>query len=72
MLKGKPYSYGVDMWSLGIITYFLLAGNLPFYHPYKMKNISKQILYTDPEFNDYKWLCISSEATDFVKSNFKI
>lgn len=30
VLQNKPYGMAVDIWSLGIITYFLLAGVLPF------------------------------------------
>jgi serine/threonine protein kinase len=70
VLKGRPYSYGVDMWSLGIITYLLLSGALPFYHQYKMKNISKQILNSDPDFESPRWANISETAIDFVKSSF--
>ncbi len=30
MFEGKPYSKNVDIWSLGVCTYFLLTGTLPF------------------------------------------
>eukprot|EP00008_Paramoeba_atlantica_P000693 CAMPEP_0201501486 /NCGR_PEP_ID=MMETSP0151_2-20130828/83615_1 /ASSEMBLY_ACC=CAM_ASM_000257 /TAXON_ID=200890 /ORGANISM="Paramoeba atlantica, Strain 621/1 / CCAP 1560/9" /LENGTH=377 /DNA_ID=CAMNT_0047894993 /DNA_START=601 /DNA_END=1731 /DNA_ORIENTATION=- len=32
MLKKKPYSFGVDVWSLGVVFYQLLLHRLPFSH----------------------------------------
>ena len=34
MIKGEKYDESVDIWSIGILTYELLMGNIPF----KIKN----------------------------------
>ena len=33
VLKKEPYDFKVDVWSLGIICYTLIANNLPFVTP---------------------------------------
>jgi serine/threonine-protein kinase ULK2 len=30
MIKGRPYDFKVDIWSLGVIAFFLLTGQYPF------------------------------------------
>jgi serine/threonine protein kinase len=32
ILQGKPYNYSCDYWSLGVVMFLMLSGNLPFYH----------------------------------------
>ena len=31
ILEGKPYSFPVDIWSLGCLMHLLIGGNLPFW-----------------------------------------
>lgn len=30
ILENKPYDYSVDVWSLGVLIFELLTGNIPF------------------------------------------
>ncbi|KAI7866086.1 kinase-like domain-containing protein [Spinellus fusiger] len=59
---GKP----VDVWSIGVITYFLLCGYTPFEQENELqeRNAIMRARYT---FDDEYWGGISSNAKDFIK-----
>jgi len=66
VLKREPYSFEVDLWSLGIITYLLLAGRLPFNN--EDNNIlMNNIINIEPNYEILNLKNISNEAIDFVK-----
>ena len=60
------YSKSCDMWSLGVITYFLLTGHNPL--PPQMANLPFDQLQIDaiPFPHEY-WKDISKEAKSFVQ-----
>ena len=67
VLCEKEYDKSVDIWSLGILTYLLLVGRLPFDHPEDDENeIARQTINDPVPFIEKKWNHISSEAKDFV------
>ena len=67
VLCGNEYDKSVDIWSLGILTYLLLVGRLPFDHPEDDENeIARQTINDPLPFTEQKWNIISEEAKDFV------
>jgi calcium/calmodulin-dependent protein kinase I len=67
ILLGKPYGTKVDMWSLGVIVYFLLAGYPPFYSDNINKTLT-MIKKADYDFPEEHWSMISDDARDLIKS----
>ena len=65
LLEGKPYTKSVDFWSLGIVTYYLLCGYLPFKNE-NSEEIIKQIIESKVSFKENIWENISIEAKNFV------
>ena len=44
VLQGKPYDKSVDLWSIGIITFLLLCGYLPFDDKHSEREIARQTI----------------------------
>jgi len=65
VVSGQGYGKEVDLWSIGVITYFLLAGFPPFMGE-NLPEIVEQILNADYEFPEPYWDNISDKAKDFV------
>jgi len=63
----KTYDKSVDMWSVGVITYVLLAGFFPFHHNDK-DSLKNKIMVADFTFPDPQWTNISDYAKDFIRS----
>lgn len=80
-LVGTPYyvapevlnnSYGskCDLWSLGVMTFLLLTGKLPFTAS-SIETIFLKIKETEPAYNTSAWTNVSSEGADFVQKLLK-
>ncbi len=68
ILLQKPYDKSVDVWSVGVISYFLLSGKFPFEAKRKEELVEK-ILLEKPSFSfDLTWKCVSNEGKVFVDS----
>jgi serine/threonine protein kinase len=66
VLQEKPYNFKVDLFSIGVITYLLVAGFLPFDHETSEKEIARQTVYDPTPFPSSVWKNISPEAKQFV------
>ena len=66
ILEEKPYTKSVDFWSVGIVTFFLLSGYLPF-DSKNYEEVSRQIVQDPANFKENVWKYISPDAKDFVK-----
>ena len=66
VLLEKPYNFKVDLFSIGVITYLLLAGFLPFDHETSEKEIARQTVYDPTPFPNSVWKNISIEGKMFV------
>ena len=67
VLQGKPYDKSVDLWSIGIITFLLLCGYLPFDDKHSEKEIARQTIQDPVPFESKIWNKYTPEAKNFVE-----
>ncbi|KAI9221892.1 kinase-like domain-containing protein [Blastocladiella britannica] len=72
ILQRLPYSKSVDMWAVGVITYFLLSGYTPFDRNTTVDEI-QAIIRADYAFEPAEyWTGVSSTAKDFIRGLLRL
>ena len=66
IIMGKSYTKNVDSWSLGIISYILLFGRIPFYHDNR-SILRKYIINNKPAFKGFGLPTVSDYAINFLQ-----
>lgn len=66
LLKNHPYDESADMWSVGVIIYFLLAGYLPFHHK-DQNELFKVIRLGKYNFDSRYWSGTTDAAKGLIK-----
>ena len=66
ILRGDSYGAEVDIWSMGVIVYVLLAGYPPFYDE-DQKKLFRKIKEGKYYFHEDYWSHVSPEATDLIR-----
>lgn len=65
VIKQEEYGREIDIWSIGVISYVLLSGSLPFFHNVLHK-LYRQIVERDISFPEQQWSSVSKGALDFI------
>jgi calcium/calmodulin-dependent protein kinase I len=68
VISGKGYDQAIDMWSLGVIFFFVLGGYPPFVDYNSRAGMFKKIMAGEFEFHETDWKGVSSQARDFIKA----
>jgi len=66
IIRSEKYDQRADMWSLGIIIYLLLSGNVPFTGR-NVNELFHRVLQGNLQFPDETWCNVSEEAKDLIR-----
>ena len=67
VLCERPYNKAVDLWSVGVTTYLLLCGFLPFDDPDDDTEIARKTINEPVRFKGIIWKGISKYAINFIQ-----
>ena len=65
VLLRTPYNKEVDIWSMGVILFYMLSGKLPF-RGHKEQEVAEKIVYDPLEFDDDDWETRSQKVQDLI------
>ena len=70
VLLRTPYNKEVDIWSMGVILFYMLCGHLPFKGK-KEVDIAEKIVNDDLEFDNEEWETRSKKVKDLISACLK-
>ena len=65
VLLRTPYNKEVDIWSMGVILFYMLSGRLPF-RGRKEQEVAEKIVYDPLEFDEDDWETRSQRVQDLI------
>jgi len=65
VIKQEEYGREIDIWSIGVVSYVVLSGSLPFFHNVLHK-LYRQIVERDLSFPEQAWKSVAKGAQDFI------
>ena len=66
LIQNLPYNLEVDIWSLGVIIYYIFTGCYPF-NGKNEDEIEEKIVEENVEFKDGEWKIISNKVKDLIE-----
>ena len=63
----QRYGQACDCWSIGVVAFVLLSGQMPFFEEDNVK-LFDSIKACQYDFDDKAWDRVSKEAIDFIKA----
>lgn len=68
IVKREPYDTRVDVWSLGVMIFYIITGNLPFDDDQNnLKRIVSNIINKEIFFYSGRWNTVSRDCIDLIK-----
>lgn len=71
ILQGRPYDRAVDIWSLGVMSFVVLSGMLPFIGDCE-RTVAKAVVEGQYSFESQRWFHISLDARNFISLLLKL
>ena len=71
VLLEEPYDKSADMWALGVVTYLLLSGYLPFDDKNSEREIARKTIQEEPKYTEGMFMLVSKKGKEFVKGLLK-
>ena len=66
VLTRAPYNHKIDIWSMGVIIYYIISGELPFNNTEDEEKIAKSTVIGNLEFDELIWKNQSIELVEFI------